>query len=293
MQLLPVPRLRTNEFRPSRWAGGPRVIVDNVRAWKALDRWQPDYLKSAVGDSEVSVREVNGPPRNVFQSLAAGGRISFSDYIDWVLATADDLLAVSTKYSEASDIAREVARSGLERSYYLDIKLAQLSKTLLDDTAVPAWYRTTPVDINFWCGVLGTSSGLHCDVTPNCNVQVAGSKHFILFPPSQSGLLYRIPKITHCRFDPNMPDFDRFPLARSASGWQCTLRPGESLYIPVGWYHQVTVVSGWAVNVNFFWPRPFPQGLATPPLWHFLLRRSWAGLRRALFRSHQKPQGTH
>src|SRR5207244_2177380 len=116
-------------------------------------------------------------------------RISFSDYIDWVLATADDLLPVSSRYSDVSEIASEVAQCGFERSYYLDIKLEELSKVLLADIVVPAWYCTAPVDINFWCGVLGTSSGLHCDVTPNCNVQIVGSKHFILFPPSQSRLV--------------------------------------------------------------------------------------------------------
>ncbi len=288
MQLVPVPRLYANEFRPSRWPGEPRVLVDNVRTWKALDRWQSDYLRMTAGEQEVAVREVNGPPRNVFQNLAKGGRIAFSQYIDWVLDTADDLRHISRGYTDASDITREISRSGLERSYYLDLKLGELSKKLLDDVAIPDWYRVRPVDINFWCGVLGTSSGLHCDVTPNCNVQIVGHKDFVLFPPSQSRLVYRIPSITHCRFDPNMPDFDRFPLARGASGWQCRLHPGESLYIPVGWYHQVTVTSRWAVNVNFFWPRPFPQGLVTPQLWRFLLRRGWARLRGEVARYYQK-----
>jgi len=227
----------------------------------------------------------------MFQNLAEGGRLPFSQYLDWVLETAADLGDIAGKYTEVSDITRAVYQSGFERSYYLDVKLAELSETLLNDVEVPDWYQVSPVDINFWCGVLGTSSGLHCDVTPNCNVQIVGQKHFILFPPSQSRLVYRIPKITHCRFDPNTPDFDRFPLARNASGWQCTLHAGESLYIPVGWYHQVTVTSAWAANVNFFWPRPFPQGLATPALWRFFFRRGRARLRRALIQRNTPFQG--
>jgi hypothetical protein len=232
----------------------------------------------------VAVRETVGPPRNIYQNLAAGGRISFAQYLDWVLHTAndDDLRAVLRESVNVTDIVRGVCASGFDRSYYLDAKLAALSRELLRDVRVPPWYASDPVDIFFWCGVLGTSSGLHFDVTPNCNVQVAGQKHFILFAPSQAPLLYRMPGGAHCRFDPNVPDYDRYPRSRAAIAWRCTLRPGESLYIPPGWFHQVTVTSPWAVNVNFFWPRPFPQALITPVLWRLLLRRGWVRVRAAV-----------
>ncbi|MFC4531997.1 cupin-like domain-containing protein [Sphaerisporangium dianthi] len=280
MRLKPIPRVSRRDFRPARLAGGPLVVLDNTPGWRAFTRWHEGYLKSVAGDREVAVRETNGPPRNIFQNLAEGGRVPFGDYLDWVVETARDLEGLAGDHAGVREVTRAVAGGGFEVSYYLDAKLGELSKTLVADAPAPDWYRSPPVDANLWCGVLGTSSGLHCDVTPNCNVQVIGRKHFILFPPSQSRRVYRIPRITHCRFDPNDPDFDRFPLARRASGRQCTLSPGESLYIPVGWYHQVTVVSAWALNVNFFWPRPFGQGIATPPLWRFLLRRGWARARR-------------
>ena len=32
-------------------------------------------------------------------------------------------------------------------------------------------------------------------------VQLAGQKHFILFPPSQARRLYRIPGVAHCQFE--------------------------------------------------------------------------------------------
>ncbi|MET8160800.1 cupin-like domain-containing protein [Sphaerisporangium sp. NPDC005289] len=279
MRLRPIPRVSRGDFRRAPLAGRPLVVLDNTPGWPAFTRWHEGYLRSVAGHREVAVRETNGPPRNIFQNLAEGGRVPFGDYLDWVVETARELEGIAG-HSGVRDITRAVAGSGFDVSYYLDAKLGQLSRTLLADAPAPGWYRSPPVDTNLWLGVLGTSSGLHCDVTPNCNVQVIGRKHFILFPPSQSRRVYRIPRLTHCRFDPNDPDFGRFPLARQASGWQCTLSPGESLHIPVGWYHQVTVVSAWALNVNFFWRRPFPQGIATPPLWRFLLRRGWARARR-------------
>jgi hypothetical protein len=282
MELVPVPRVPRNQFRPSRLPGEPRVILDNIPEWTATTRWRVPYLKAVAGDREVAVRETNGPPHNMFQNLAEGGRVPFGDYLDWVVHTGRELERTAAGSIGVRQLTRAVGDAGLDVSYYLDAKLDQLSEALLAEAPAPDWYRSPPIDTNLWCGVLGTSSGLHCDITPNCNVQVIGRKHFILFPPWQSRLVYRIPTITHCRFDPNVPDFDAFPLARHASGWQCTLEPGDSLYLPVGWYHQVTVVSAWALNVNFFWSRPFPQGLVTPSLWRFLFRRGRARIRSSV-----------
>jgi hypothetical protein len=287
VKLVDVPRVHSREFLPPRYGGEPRVVIDNVQNWRALDLWQPDYLRSVAGDHYVSVRETIGPPRNVYQNLAQGGKISFSEYLDWVLETADskDLKDIVERGSNISEISRAVSKSDFKYAYYLDVKLEELSEVLFKDVEVPNWYRAKPLDVIFWCGVLGTSCGLHSDITPNCNVQIKGRKHFILFSPTQASLLDQIPGRTHCRFDPNIPDFDRFPFARDASGMQCTLHSGESLYIPVGWFHQVTVTSGWALNVNFFWPRPFPQGLTTPPLWRLLVQRGWAWLMIVLTRN--------
>ncbi|MFD5552722.1 cupin-like domain-containing protein [Streptomyces sp. NPDC127068] len=282
MDLVPVPRVTHHDFRPSRRGGQPRVVVDCPPGRVAPQLWDPAYLRTVIGAHEVPVRETHGPPINIFQNLARGGSLPFGHYLDWVVETARAVGHLAEGHPTAREVTRAVRRLRLDHFYYLDVKLDRFPRALRDGAPVPDWYHAEPVDTNLWCGVLGTSCGLHCDVTPNCNTQIIGRKEFVLFPPSQSRYLYRLPGRTHCRFDPNAPDFQRFPLARRATGWHCTLRPGESLYIPVGWFHQVTVVSDWAVNVNFFWPRPFPQGLAIPGLWRFLLRRGRARLRTAL-----------
>jgi len=264
--------------------GEPRVVLENAQQWRALRAWSPEYLKSMAGAKHVAVRETVGPPRNVYQNLAEGGRISFAQYLDWVLemASGEDFRNVATRHCNVADITRAICNLPFANAYYLDTRLAALSTELLKDVDIPRWYTSDPVDVLLWCGVLGTSSGLHFDITPNCNVQVAGHKHFILFPPSACRLLYQNGGGAHCPFRPNTPDFDRFPLAKKALGWRCTLYMGDSLYIPAGWFHQVTVTSPWALNVNFFWPRPFPQGLITPSLWRVLIRRKWARLRAGL-----------
>jgi hypothetical protein len=275
MKLEPVPRVPASAFSAGRLPGRPSVVRGVSQDWPALHHWTPEHLKSVAGNVRVDVREAEGAPCNVYQNLLPGGAIRLGEYLDWVVETATslDLVAVAQSSTSAAEISNRVAQSGFERSYYLDVDLASLSDRLRHDVIPPSWYGSDPVRVLLWCGVLGTSCGLHADVTPNCNVQVSGRKHFVLFHPSETPRLYRQPRSTHCRFDPNAPDYESFPLARRTHGMECTLEPGEALYIPVGWYHQVTVVTPWAINVNFFWPRPFPQGILTPHLWSLLLRR--------------------
>jgi hypothetical protein len=283
MQRISIPRVPRSEFRAPRWGGEPRVVLDNVPDWPTHDRWQPEYLKSVGAEHTITVRKTNGSPQNFLQNLAGGGKISLAEYIDWVIDTAHLLEHVAETRTELPDIARAVCDMGFEASYYLSASLSSVPTALTDGVAPPRWYQKEPTQGIMWCGVLGTSSGLHFDGAPNCNVQLVGRKHFILFPPSQSRLLYQRPGTAQCRFDPAVPDFDRFPEARNSTAWHCTLAPGESLFIPVGWYHQVTVVSPWALNINFFWERsPLEYFGAANVRQLFVFERGRAILRRGL-----------
>lgn len=275
MHLRPVPRVHSKQFRPSRFAGEPRVVTGVAASWPALERWTPEYLKEIAGERLVHVRERKGAPRNVGQSHEPGGRLPFGEYLDWILDTSkeyEDLLGTNLAPDEVVDAMEE---AGYEESYSLDVPLDELSGALLRDVEPPRWYAAAPKTTAFWCSVFGNSSGLHYDVSPNCNVQVRGRKHVVLFAPSQTRFLYRFtdPE-AHCAFDPTKPEFERFPLARRAEGWECRLEEREALYIPMGWYHQLTVVSPWALNVNFWWRRPFPQGLVTRSVWPQLAWRA-------------------
>lgn len=256
MNLNALPRTHRGDFDPAR-CSGPTIVLSNVENWKALRCWSTSYLRSVAGTQTVAIRVAKGSPQNIFHRLDKDIAVPFSQYLDWVSETADQLADIADRCLDVADISREVSSRNIDPSYYLDVRLADLSNTLRNDLVPPKWFQNPPCETLFWCGVIGTSSGLHSDANPNCNVQIIGCKHFILFPPSQVGLFDRIPGRTHCRFDPVFPDFQRFPLAAEADGFSCSLHPGEALYIPAGWFHQVTTTSNWAVNVNFFWP-PVP-----------------------------------
>ena len=120
----------------------------------------------------------------------------------------------------------------------------------------------------FWLGPAGTVTPLHCDYDDNMFAQIWGSKRIFLSPPHHDEFLY--PREANAilfgsPFDPEAPDFDRFPLAREACMIEVIVNPGDLLYVPAGWYHQVRALT-FSLSSNR-WARAVPfalTGLAGP-----------------------------
>jgi hypothetical protein len=114
----------------------------------------------------------------------------------------------------------------------------------------------------FWLGPAGTVTPLHCDYDDNIFAQVLGTKRIFLAPPHHDAFLYTRqanPVLYGAAFDPEHPDFERFPLARQAVLVECIVQPGEMLYVPAGWYHQVRALT-FSLSVNR-WARAMPLAL--------------------------------
>jgi mannose-6-phosphate isomerase-like protein (cupin superfamily) len=112
----------------------------------------------------------------------------------------------------------------------------------------------------------------HHDMNSNIAVVMAGRRRFTLFPPDQVANLYIGPiEFTPAGtpiglFDPDEPDFDRFPLAREAMARAriVELEPGDAVFIPHMWWHHVRSLDPVSILVNYWWDEaPAPQpGLA-------------------------------
>lgn len=116
----------------------------------------------------------------------------------------------------------------------------------------------------FWLGPAGTVTPLHCDYDDNVFAQVWGTKRILLSPPHHDEFLY--PREANAilfgsPFDPEAPDFDKFPLARQATMIDCIVSPGDMLYVPAGWYHQVRALT-FSLSSNR-WARALPLALAS------------------------------
>jgi hypothetical protein len=125
----------------------------------------------------------------------------------------------------------------------------------------PAYFRKMGPP-RFWLGPIGTMTPLHCDFDDNIFAQVWGTKRIFLVPPHHDEFLYvreANPVLFGSPFDPEQPDFEAYPLARHAVPVEIIVEPGDMLYVPAGWYHQVRALE-FSLSSNR-WARGKPLAL--------------------------------
>jgi hypothetical protein len=84
-------------------------------------------------------------------------------------------------------------------------------------------------------------------------LQVTGTKRVLLWPPSQQARLYiagSSSPITH--FSDQQRLRQQYPLFSGAQALEAVLVPGDVLYIPALWFHNV-LSETFSVSVNLFW----------------------------------------
>ena len=85
----------------------------------------------------------------------------------------------------------------------------------------------------------------------NLLVQICGHKRVVLFPPHDASLLY-LSRDKSQVVDIDKPDLDRFPLFAQSHACEALLQPGDVLFIPALWFHNVQALE-FSVAVNTFW----------------------------------------
>ncbi|XP_067859150.1 lysine-specific demethylase 8 isoform X2 [Heptranchias perlo] len=111
------------------------------------------------------------------------------------------------------------------------------------------------ITINAWFGPMGTVSPLHQDPQHNFLTQVVGRKYIRLYSPTQTAKLHPHPtQLLHntSQVDVENPDLENFPEFGSADFEECTLNPGEVLFIPVKYWHYVRSLDI-SFSVSFWW----------------------------------------
>lgn len=129
----------------------------------------------------------------------------------------------------------------------------------------PAFTGNRPVP-KIWIGTESVAAA-HFDQPKNIACCVLGKRRFTLFPPEQAENLYPGPLnptpggqvVTIANLDE--PDFDRFPRLKTAldNAYIADLQPGDGLYYPSMWWHEVRAFDRFNIMVNYWWmtSKPF------------------------------------
>ncbi|UZK70674.1 cupin-like domain-containing protein [Sphingomonas sp. S1-29] len=143
---------------------------------------------------------------------------------------------------------------------------------------LPGWIEANAIGLplagttpRVWIGN-ATHVSTHFDASPNLACVVAGERRFLLFPPDQIANLYIGPiDVTMAgqpssMVDPYAPDLDRFPRFAEAMRHArvAVLRPGDAIFMPALWWHNIRAFGPLNVLVNYWWdsdPRASPMGV--------------------------------
>ena len=228
----------------------PVVIRGLVSAWTAVRaaadspmRFK-EYLSGFEASEEVEV--FVGEPRiggkyyygeNLQGFNFSRTRMRFGDALDRILVTS----------SAAGERTMYVGSLPTER--YLPGFAAENTVSILKGVAPRIW--------------LGHASNVsaHYDTMDNVACVVAGERRFTLFAPETIGRLY-IGPIDHTMAGQPVslaasapPDDERYPLFREVrdQALVAELRPGDAIYVPKLWWHQVEATSSFNALVNYWW----------------------------------------
>ena len=225
---------------------------------------EPVVLKGLVNDwpivalakqSETAVKDYllslyNGRPLTVVRGEAENeGRVAYNN-------TLSKLNCASFKASLPE--ALDLMLSEDDRLHYVG--------TTATESIMPEFRHSNNVQFGLnanqfiW---LGNRSCIpaHFDVPDNIACNVAGRRRFTLFPPEHLENLYVGPLDftpagqSISLVDVRNPDYSRFPKYRSAEkdARVVVLDPGDALFLPSMWWHNVEGLDKLNVLVNYWW----------------------------------------
>lgn len=216
---------------------GPKAAADYLRGFDAGRQ-----LVSFVGDPAIGGRF--GYDAEVTRLNFASERTALGPFLDRVLAHLDDPAAPSL-YVGSTDL--DTFLPGLRGA---------ANDLVLDD---PMFAAHPPI-VSLWLGNR-TTAAAHYDMSNNLACCMVGRRRFTLFPPEQVVNLYPGPLeptpggqvVTMVNLAD--PDFARYPRAREAlaAAQIAEMEPGDVLFYPAMWWHQVDALDRFNAMINYWW----------------------------------------
>jgi len=229
IHLAPVPRVtnvgarefRSSYLEPKR----PVVLTEMASSWPALKKWSPEYFAQHYGFLMVKVydQSFTRPGTSYMSSLR---KIRFSEYLDLMLAGSTDLrLFAFNIFWQAPELKCDLLWPELAEGFSRNF-----------------------IFMFFGCKSSVTPLHYDPDLPHLLHTVLYGKKRVVLFPNEESCNLYKHPFNSRSYIDIDKPDFKTFPRLKWARGYQAILSPGETLYMPSGyWHYMVYEEAGYSV----------------------------------------------
>ncbi|MCB0663588.1 MAG: cupin-like domain-containing protein [Saprospiraceae bacterium] len=204
----------------------PVILTDLMDSWPAKEKWTMEFFKENYGDLMVPVFSANySKPGKGY--MTPDMRIPFREFLESIEAGPSDLRMFLFNIINHAPELRE------------DYKFVDIMDGV---------YKEFPF---MFFGGEGSKVALHYDIdlAHIFLSQFVGRKRIVLFPPEMSRRLYHHPFTVASYIDVNNPDYEKFPALRNAWGYDCTLHPGETIFMPSGHWHYIEYTdTGFSMN---------------------------------------------
>lgn len=208
----------------------PVVFEGAALDWPCTSKWTPDFIADQYGDDEALLGERKPGKefghevqmttlREVVRSLQAGGK----------------------KYARFHPLLKKHP----ELVDDFDVRFLSSLKSKIGGH----------LTFNMFLGGKNTKTSLHAAGAENLFVEVHGRKHWRIYPtslnPAINASVIRTPYFM-TDLDPDKPDENRYAMFPFVDGFEVTLEPGDILYNPSFFWHQVENLSD-AIGVGVRW----------------------------------------
>ncbi|HEV7780111.1 MAG TPA: cupin-like domain-containing protein [Chitinophagaceae bacterium] len=244
MQLKPVATFDTIEpevFKRNFYRPGVPVVIKNLsQDWPALAKWDWDYFKQLVGDKKVPL--YNNVKSDAYTPInTADDYKTFGEYIDMISqGPAAWRIFLFNIFDHAPQLIKDFS---------------------WPEHLMKGFIKKYPM---LFTGGAGSITHLHYDIDLShiLHTQFAGRKRVLMFPYKEQHKLYRKPfeVLSLADFSKyyeqnGIPDYEKFPALKLAEGFDFILEPGDTLFMPAGyWHHMEYLESGFAMSLRAMQP---------------------------------------
>ncbi|KAK3103844.1 hypothetical protein FSP39_022383 [Pinctada imbricata] len=211
-----------------------------VQKWSSLE-----YLMKNGGNKQVKIHVSESPQMDFINKNFVYRSLPFDDFVRRASEKTHSEYFISETenyYLRAlgDDPRREIA------------DIHSQFPTLAQDVKFPYLFpREKFFSSVFRIASEGLQLWTHYDIMDNFLMQISGRKKVVLFSPDDVNYLYLNGDKSEV-LDVDNPDTDKFPDFYKAQKHVCFLEPGDVLFIPALWFHNVISLD-FGVAVNVFW----------------------------------------
>ncbi|GAB1602796.1 tRNA wybutosine-synthesizing protein 5-like [Argonauta hians] len=230
-----------NELYPKRVP----MVLRGFDLGPCTDKWTVEYLTSQAGDKNVTVHVSENPQMDFLNKNFLYRTLPFSELVKRASQDINENYFICPEEKYYLRSLGDDPRSSIAN---ITEQFPQLAQDLNIPDVFPSQSFFSSV---FRIASRSTQLWTHYDVMDNILMQIKGRKRVVLFSPQDAHNLY-LQDGKSTVLDIDHVNIDKFPLFPKVTRYECILEPGDVLFIPALWFHNV-ISEEFGIAVNVFW----------------------------------------